>query len=210
MKTLKESGQLENTIVIFTSDQGFAGGQHGGKEKWLPYDANIVAPLIIKAPNLTTASTVSKEPVNGVDITATIHDLAGIKPQWKMHGRSLLPLLKEPRSSLNSPMLMINTTHIYGDKINTELKTQNYDAFKRKGLYAWLMIRDGKYKYIRHFKDGVIEELYDLGKDPKELNNLAINPEYKSKLKELRSKTADEFRKQGGDFVDLLPEPKKL
>lgn len=208
MKTLEESGQLENTIVIFTSDQGFAWGQHGSKEKWLPYDANILAPLIIKAPNLSKAGTVSKEPVSGVDITATIHDLAGIKPQWKMHGRSLMPLLKEPKSLLNPPMLMINTTHVYGNKINAELKAKNYDAFKRKGLYAWMMMRDGKYKYIRHFKDNVIEEIYDLEKDPKELNNLAVNPEYKTLLKKLRAKTIEEFHKQDGDFVDLLPEPK--
>ena len=210
MKALKDSDQLENTVVIFTSDQGFAWGQHGSQEKWLPYDANILAPLIIRAPGITQMGTVSEEAVNGVDITVTIHDLAGIKPQWKMHGRSLMPLLKDPSKSLNSSMLMINTTHVYGSKINQELKAKNYDAFKRRGLYAWMMMRDGKYKYIRHFKDNVIEELYDLEKDPEELNNLAINPEYISKLKNIRAKTIEEFRRKDGDFIDLLPSPRTL
>ena len=73
-----------------------------------------------------------------------------------------------------------------------------------------MMMRDGKYKYIRHFKDNVIEELYDLEKDPDELNNLTVNPEYHTKLTTLRGKAVEEFRKKDGDFVDHLPEPKEL
>ena len=102
---------------------------------------------------------------------------------------------------------MINTTYEYGENIIDKLKAKDYDAFKRRGLYAWMMMRDGTYKYIRHFKDNVIEELYDLEKDPDELNNLAVNPEYKNKVRELRAKAVDEFRKKGGDFVAHLPEP---
>ena len=210
MQALKESGQLENTIVIFTSDQGFAWGQHGAKEKWLPYDANIRAPLIIKAPGLTQAGTISSEAVNGVDITATIHDLSTVQVEWKMHGRSLMPLLKDADKKLNTPMLLINTTYQYGQMINDELKKKNYDAFKRRELFAWMMMRDGKYKYIRHFKDNVIEELYDLEKDPEELNNLAVNPEYKTLLKKLRAKTIEEFKKKDASFLELLPPPKSL
>ena len=88
------------------------------------------------------------------------------------------------------------------------LKSKNYKGFERRGLYAWMMMRDGKYKYIRHFKDNVIEELYDLEKDPDELNNLAVSPEYKTKLTQLRRKAVEEFQKKDGDFVDHLPEPK--
>ena len=207
---LKESGQLDNTIIIFTSDQGFAWGQHGSNEKWLPYDSNICAPLIFSAPGLIKPGTVCKEAVNGVDIVSTIHSLAGIEPEWKLHGRDLLGLLKKPEGQLNEPMLMINTTYQYGDNIIEQLKSKDYDAFKRRDLYAWMMMRDGRYKYIRHFKDNVIEELYDLKKDPDELNNLAVSPEYHTKLIPLRRKAVEEFRKKDGDFVDHLPEPKGL
>jgi arylsulfatase A-like enzyme len=73
-----------------------------------------------------------------------------------------------------------------------------------------MMMVDGNYKYIRHFKDNVIEELYDLESDPDELNNLAVNREYSTKLTQLRRKTIEEFQKKDGDFVDHLPEPKGL
>jgi len=207
---LKESGQLENTVIIFTSDQGFAWGQHGSQEKWMPYDANICAPLIFSAPGLVKPGTVCKEVVNGVDITSTIHSLAGIEPEWKMHGRDLKGLLIKPEGKLEEPMLMINTIYEYGDRVVEALKAKNYDAFKRRDLYAWMMMRDGKYKYIRHFKDDVIEELYDLEQDPDELDNLAVNVEYAQKLIELRRKAVEEFRNKDGDFVDHLPEPKQV
>lgn len=207
---LKESGQWDNTVIIFTSDQGFAWGQHGSQEKWMPYDANICAPLIFSAPGLIKPGTVCKEAVNGVDITSTIHSLAGIEPEWRMHGRDLKGLLTNPEQKLGEPMLMINTTYEYGDRVVEALKSKNYDAFKRRDLYAWMMMRDGTYKYIRHFEDDVIEELYDLEKDPDELNNLAVNPEYAEKLTELRRKAVEEFRNKDGDFVDHLPEPKQV
>ncbi|MBT3194557.1 MAG: sulfatase-like hydrolase/transferase [Verrucomicrobia bacterium] len=210
LRTLEESGQLENTVVIFTSDQGFAWGQHGSKEKWLPYDSNICAPLIFSAPGRIKPGTLCKEPVNGVDIVSTIHALAGIEPEWKLHGRDLSGLLKKPEATLSEPMLMINTTYEYGESIIENLKAQNYGAFERRNLYAWMMMRDGKYKYIRHFKDNVIEEFYDLERDPDELNNLAVNPEYTAKLAELRDRAVEEFRKKDGDFVDHLPEPRGM
>ena len=175
LNALKETDQLKNTVVIFTSDQGFAWGEHGMQEKWAPYDANLLAPLIFSAPGKVPENTVCNEPVNGVDITRTIHSLTGIKPAWKMHGRDLSGLLDAPSSSLTEPMLLINTTYEYGNTVTERLKNKNYDIFQRRGLTAWMMMRDGPYKYIRHFDEDTIEELYNLNKDPEELNNLAVD-----------------------------------
>ncbi len=205
MQALQRTAQLENTIVIFTSDQGYAWGQHGCREKWLPYDATICAPLIVSIPGRVEPGSVCLEPVNGVDIARTIHSLAGVEPEWQMHGRDFSALLDDPASGLAEPMLMVNTIYEYGDRVTERLKEGDPDAFKRKGLYAWIMMRDGKYKYIRHFKEGALEELYDMTKDPKELNNLAVNPDHASVLESLRLKTLTEFRKKDGGFVDFLP-----
>lgn len=208
MEALKTTGQLENTVIVFTSDQGYAIGQHGSREKWLPYDANLCAPLIVVAPGITQPNSVSREPVNGVDIVTTLHSLAGIEPEWSMDGRDLMPILRDPQSSLGAPMLMINSLYEYGDAVREEIKAQRYEeSFTRRSRYAWMMLREGPYKYIRYFKDNVIEELYDLSSDPEELNNLSVDPAYRSKLRELRHEAVEAFRTKDDDFVDYLPEP---
>ncbi|MDC3284329.1 sulfatase-like hydrolase/transferase [Opitutales bacterium] len=209
LAALKKTGQLENTVIIFTSDQGFAWGQHGLQEKWAAYDANLLAPLIFSSPGKIQANTICKEPVNGVDITRTIHSLSRTLPAWQMHGRDLSGLLDAPSSSLTAPMLLINTTYEYGNTVTERLKSKNYDIFQRRGLTAWLMMRDGPYKYIRHFDEDTIEELYDLNKDPEELNNLAVSSQHHDLLKKLRVRTVEEMQKKDGDFVQYLPAPKE-
>jgi arylsulfatase A-like enzyme len=72
-----------------------------------------------------------------------------------------------------------------------------------------MMMRDGPYKYIRHFDEDTIEELYDLNKDPEELNNLAVDSKWRDLLIKLRTKTSKEIQKRDGDFVQYLPEPKE-
>ena len=209
LAALKKTGQLENTVIIFTSDQGFAWGQHGLQEKWAAYDANLLAPLIFSSPGKIQANTICKEPVNGVDITRTIHSLSRTLPAWQMHGRDLSGLLEKPSSSLTEPMLLINTTYEYGNTVTERLKNKNYDIFQRRGLTAWMMMRDGPYKYIRHFDEDTIEELYDLNKDPEELNNLAVSSQHHDLLKKLRVRTVEEMQKKDGDFVQYLPAPKE-
>ena len=87
---LEESGQYENTIIIFTSDQGFAWGQHGMKSKVAPYFASIAAPLIFKLPEATSIGglsrgTVVTDPVTAVDIPVTLFSLTETKSPWPMH-----------------------------------------------------------------------------------------------------------------------------
>ncbi len=208
VETLKKTGLLEDTVIIFTSDQGFAWGQHGLQEKWAPYDASLLAPLIFSAPGRFQAGSVCKEPVSGVDVTRTILSMTGVEPDWEMHGRDLSSLLQDPEQSLGEPMLLVNSTYEYGSSVSHHLKNKDYEVFTRRSLYGWMMMRDGKYKYVRHFKDGVIEEVYDLSVDPEEQNNLAVNPAFLAQLKALREKTLVEYRKKGGDFVQHLPAPK--
>ncbi len=205
LAALKESGQLKNTLVVFTSDQGFAWGQHGLKEKWMAYDAAICAPLIFSQPGVIKPSQVCDVPVNGMDITRTFHAVAGIEPGWRMDGRDFSHLLKDPKGRLEEPLLLINTFHSYGDDFLEALKTKDFKKLERKKVYAWMMMRHGQYKYIRTFKEDCIEEVYDLTKDPDELNNLAVDKKYHDLLVKLRKQAVEEFRKKDGAFVDHLP-----
>ncbi len=206
---LKASGQLENTLVVFTSDQGFAWGQHGLKEKWLAYDAAICAPLIFSQPGVIKPNQLCEEPVNGLDIARTFHTVAGVEPGWRMDGRDLSQLLTNPQNKLDEPLLLINSFHSYGEDFTNILKNKEFERLKRKDVYAWLMMRHEQYKYVRSIKEECIEELYNLEVDPNELNNLAVDSKHHALLKRLREQAVKEFRKRDGAFVDYLPNPKE-
>ena len=209
IKALKTSEQFKNTLVIFTSDQGYSMGEHGQSTKWLPYDATIRAPMIVSWPGHVAENKVCKYAINGTDITRTIHAIANISPPWKMHGRDFSPLLKTPDAKWAvSPMLMMQSKYTFGPALNKVLKDKKYNKMKYHGSYAWLMRIDGHMKYIRYMKDDCIEELYDLDKDPDELHNLAVSIEYQKTLKQFRERAVEEFKQNDGEFVDLLPEPK--
>lgn len=170
---LRESGQLGNTLIVFTSDQGFAWGQHGCREKWMAYDANIAAPLIVSWPNAVQCPDVCDEPVSGLDIVQMFHTVARVEPVQELHGRDMTPLLTSPKDKLQEPLLMTHTARVYGETFLQHLKD---GRFVGQGVKpAWMMMREGKYKYIRHIQADTIEELYDLDSDPLELTNLAVD-----------------------------------
>lgn len=89
LKALEETGQLENTIIVFTSDQGFAWGQHGLKDKLFPYAAAIKSPLIVSNQKRFPAGKVCNAPVNGPDIIRTFHTLTATEPDQDLHGRDI-------------------------------------------------------------------------------------------------------------------------
>ncbi len=206
VEALRKSGQLENTLIVYTSDQGFAWGQHGSREKWMGYDANIAAPLIFSYSGKIKPSQVCNEPVTGLDIVQTFHKVARINPVIELHGRDMSPILSNPAKQLEDPLLFTHTARLYGDKFLNVIKCGGFVGQAEKPAY--LMMREERYKYIRHMKKNTIEELYDLDKDPRELTNLAVNPEYAQLLKRLREKAVVEIRKKDGEFIDHLPEPK--
>jgi len=199
MKALESTGQLENTLVVYTSDQGFAIGQHGFTWKYAPYDATLRAPLIIRWPQKISAGQVCDHPVGGHDIIPTFFSLAGIDLPWKMHGHDISPMFNDPDRKWEHPLLMVNTQRLYGEDTNKG----NYPL--NNGIPCWVFLRNSKYKYIRYLVDNEIEELYDLSSDPQELNNLAVNPEYKNILTDFRNQLIDELKRTDAGFADKLP-----
>src|SRR5262245_61396243 len=114
MKALEDSGQTKNTLVVFTSDQGFALGEHGFRSKLAPYDATLLSPLIVRRPGTVPAGKVCPVAVSGVDLPPTFFAAAGLPLPWPMHGHDLSPLLKDPKADWPHVTLYTNTGTKFG------------------------------------------------------------------------------------------------
>ncbi len=147
---LQASGELENTLVVFTSDNGFLQGEHrikNGKVK--PYEESIRVPLVMRGPGVPAGQTVDDLAINP-DLTRTILDETGVEPGLDPDGRSLLPFAERPGKWHGRELL---------------IETKTYSG-----------IRTRRYVYIEH--DTGERELYDLDNDPYELRSLHADPAY--------------------------------
>ncbi|MEN8186416.1 MAG: sulfatase [Bacteroidota bacterium] len=179
---LDESGLSENTIVVYTSDQGFYLGEHGWFDKRFIYDESFKTPLIIRWPNEITAGTTSDEMVQNLDFAQTFLEAAKINAPDDMQGESLIPLLKGNNQLWNRDAVYY---HYY-----------EYPAVHMVKRHYGIVTKEYK---LAHFYYDVDEwELYDRKKDPQEMKNVYNEPEYsdivkelKIKLSELRSKYKD-------------------
>jgi arylsulfatase A-like enzyme len=207
LKTLRETGQLQNTLVVFSADQGFSMGEHGFRTKLAPYDANYASPLIISQPGTLPEGKVCSHPVNAPDLVATFFARAGLEQPWKMHGRNLSPLLTDPElADWPHACLYEHTGQKYGSDVTDVLKAGGKEAV-HNNVPWYTALRHGRFKYIRYLQPGNIDELYDLETDPEELTNLAGTPEHARHVADLRAKLTAELRRTGADFIDLLPTP---
>ncbi|MBC8353634.1 MAG: sulfatase [Planctomycetes bacterium] len=169
---LAESDVLSNTVVIYTSDNGFFCGSHGYGSKVLPYEEASRVPLIVydgRRPTLGTEQ--RRDALTGnVDFTPTILELAGIKIPKNIDGRSLLPLLNDPNASTHDSLPLIN---VWGPKEVHSLA---------------VVTKDWKYIYWPYDTGDFqpTEELYDTGRDPLELKNLVGNRSSRTNLRRMR------------------------
>jgi len=202
LEILEETGQLDNTLVVYTSDQGFAWGQHGFAWKVAPYDANLRAPLIVRMPGRVAQGKVCRRPVCALDLVPTFFAMAGVEPPWKMHGHDLRPLLEDPKSDWPHPVLMEQFGWAFGPETDGALSGK-----KAFNVPWYVFLRQGRYKYIRTLVEDEIEELYDLEADPEELENLALDPAYRHVLADHRMRLIAELRRTDAVFADRLPQP---
>jgi arylsulfatase A-like enzyme len=193
---LKKTGQLENTLVVYTADQGFAMGEHGLRMKIAPYDASYRSPLIVSMPGGVAAGKVCKQTVNAPDLVATFFAFAGVKPpDGGLHGRDLTPLLKKPETAnWPHPCLYEHTGHHFGNDVAQVLKESPKRAIYQKVPWYTAVVHEG-WKYIRYLQPGVADELYDLGADPEELKNLIADAKYTKRLDRLRQALAAELKR---------------
>ena len=180
MQYLKSNGLDKNTIVIYTSDQGFFLGEHGWFDKRWMYEESFRTPLIISWPGVTNKKSTTNSMVQNLDFAETILDMAGLPVPTDMQGKSLVPLLKGKQKG----------------NVHDELYYHFYENQEHK-VAKHIGVRTDKYKLI-YFYENNEWELYDLITDKHEMNNVYNNPAYgkiqsmmKAKLEELRKKYKD-------------------
>jgi arylsulfatase A-like enzyme len=156
---LEASGQLANTLVLFTSDEGYFYGEHGlSVERRLAYEESARIPLLMRLPSLVKAGRSIDELALSIDLAPTLLELCGApKAQW-MHGRSLVPLLRGERVPWRDSLLI----EYFSDRVFPWVANMGYQA-----------LRTRRYKYIHYVELAGMDELYDLDADPYELVNLA-------------------------------------
>ncbi len=167
---LQEHDLNENTIVIYCSDQGFYLGEHGWFDKRWMYEESLRMPFIIRWPGVVRPGTVYREMIQNIDYAPTFLELAGRKAPESIQGRSFVPILRS-----NTP----------GDwRQSTYYHYYEYPRWHRVQRHCG--VRTERYKLI-HFYPVNEWELYDLQKDPNEMNSVYGDPAYSSIEKELKA-----------------------
>jgi N-acetylglucosamine-6-sulfatase len=164
---LQSTNKLDDTVIIYTSDNGFLFGQHRMTGKSAPFEEAIRVPLLMRGPGIPENQTRSQL-VNNLDVVATIVDLAGSSPKGALDGRSLKPVLTDA----NAP---------WRSAIAFESPSAHFMEPKKR----FTGVRTATRKYIK-FESGV-EKIYDLVADPHESKNRAGRASYAGDLARLRS-----------------------
>ena len=168
---LEDKGLLENTLVVYTSDQGFYMGEHGWFDKRFMYEESMHTPLIMRLPKGFDRRGDITEMVQNIDYAPTFLELAGTSVPSDIHGISLLPLLKGE--------------HPTGWRKSLYYHFYEYPAEHMvKRHYG---VRTDRYKLIHFYNDIDEWELYDLQEDPYEMHNLYGQEEYKPIIKKLKA-----------------------
>ncbi|MCA9075809.1 MAG: sulfatase [Planctomycetaceae bacterium] len=174
LEYLDESGLAENTVVIYSSDQGFYLGEHGWFDKRFMYEESYQMPLMVRWPGVVTSNSVDEHLVSNVDFAETFLEIAGVDAPNDMQGASLVPLLKgdDPDDWRDS-----HYYHYY------EFEEDRRTAHMVRRHYG---VRTDRFKLI-HFYNVDEWELYDLAKDPHELRNVFDLPQYASVVTKLKA-----------------------
>lgn len=186
---LEESGLAENTIVIYSSDQGFFLGDHGWFDKRFMYEECYRTPLLVKWPGVTKPGSVCDALVSNLDYAQTMLDLAGVKADPSMQGRSLAPLLR-------------GTTP---DDWRSSLYYHYYEYPGPHDVARHYGVKTARYKLLHFYHLGEWE-LYDLEQDPQERKSVYGDPAYATVQAELKTELA-RLRTEYQVPDDPLPAP---
>lgn len=179
---LEANNLMDNTIIVYTSDQGFYLGEHGWFDKRFVYDQSFKTPLLISWGNHIKAGSKSDALVQNLDFAQTFLDIAGVKQPADMQGKSLLPVLTGNMKNWKRDALYYH----YYEHPSEHNVNRHYAAITKN------------YKLIHYYFDNDYWELIDRKKDPNEQHNYYNDPKY-SKIRDDMHQKLDALRKQYGD-----------
>lgn len=187
MEYLKQSGQLDDTLVIYMGDNGHLWGEQSLIDKRTAYEASIRVPLIMHCPAIIPTGTSVKHMVANLDVAPTILEAAGLVAPDYFHGESLLPLAR-------------------GEAVSGWREELVYEYFWERWapstptLHALLT---PKYKYVRAYGVWDVPELYALETDPQELHNLAASAEHRQTMLSMDKRLFELLKETEGDQMPL-------
>ncbi len=189
LEVLRQSGQLDNTVIVFTSDHGDGIGSHHWNQKTIFYDEISRVPFIVSWKGHTRpCGRNRKHLVNvGLDLFPTLFDFAGIEKPARLRGLSAAPFACGHDDTQSHPYIVVENNHHSGFGNPTDVHGR--------------MLRSGRYKYVRYNKGQPAEQLFDMELDPGETNDLTLDPKAR--------KTLDKHRQMLNEYIvktdDVFP-----
>ena len=174
LKYLDDNGLAENTVVIYSSDQGFYLGDHGWFDKRFMYEPSLRMPLLVRWPGVTKPGSLNTDLVQNLDFAETFLDIAGLAAPSDMQGRSIVPLLKGQTPSDWRKSIYYHYYEFFSDR------TASHEVRRHYG------VRTDRYKLI-HFYNEDEWELFDLQNDPDEMKSIYADPANADLVKQLQA-----------------------
>lgn len=187
LKALEEAGLADNTIIVYSADNGYHMGNRGFAGKWSHYEESLRVPLIVADPRVPEAQRgqVTDALALNLDLPSSFLDWAGVQIPPRYQGRSLKPIVSQGKP----------------DDWRKEAFHEHFAV--RNRIPAFEGLRNENYKYARYFDHGNHEFLHDLKNDPDELVNLASDPGHAGVLKAMRERTRKRVAELGGPLDPL-------
>ncbi|MDZ4796896.1 MAG: sulfatase [Bryobacteraceae bacterium] len=155
LEALRQSGQLDNTFIVFTGDNGYFYGEHHMGDKRRAYEEGLRVPLLVRYPKMVKAGSKPAQMALNIDVAPTLLDVAGVAVPKDMHGKSLTPALKST-----------------GAKGRDAFLSEYFEDPGFPSTQKWQSLRTEKWKYIHFPEMQGADELYDLTADPHEMKNV--------------------------------------
>lgn len=193
---LEEEGLRENTLIVYTSDNGFFLGEYGWYDKRFMYEPSLRIPLLVSFPKRVASGQVINHMIMNIDYAPTILDFAGVAIPGVMQGESLKPLLLGRDVEWRDHIYYSYYENTWAMRAfeQSQLSDPSFNFFTAHRIGPHRGIRDDRHKLIRYYSEQDYWELFDLQKDPLELNNVYQDPDYANVVRRMTAQLSETQR----------------